>query len=185
MKKNPKFFKQRTGLNLFSFFSEFSCETKYKGNPLFVVAVAGTNVDSFNGWYKEDFAPGTMVNWPLDNSRITQNDTEVKKGKVSEGFAIGFKKVWDATSSVIINNKQEIKTVAEYLESRLAQSGYENSQVIVAGHSLGGALSPMVALALKEKFSSFTVKTYPSAGPTPGDQTFATYMVNTLPPSPF
>ncbi|NEO43521.1 MAG: lipase family protein [Moorea sp. SIO4A3] len=50
-----------------------------------------------------------------------------------------------------------------------------------AGHSLGGALSPTLALAALDQKSEwsggkeFTISVYPSAGPTPGNEDFATY----------
>jgi hypothetical protein len=57
----------------------------------------------------------------------------------------------------------------------------QNVQVAVAGHSLGGALSPTLALYLVDKKSDWdpenkaSVGAFPTAGPTPGDEGFASY----------
>ncbi|KDN35345.1 hypothetical protein RSAG8_11679, partial [Rhizoctonia solani AG-8 WAC10335] len=63
------------------------------------------------------------------------------------------------------------------------------AKVIVTGHSLGGALSPTLALSLLESqaFTSFppeNILTYPTAGPSPGNLTFAKQFSERFPKVP-
>jgi hypothetical protein len=69
------------------------------------------------------------------------------------------------------------KTVIQFFESLGKNVTYE---IACTGHSLGGALAPVMALKIiewKEKslYNKGIVSTYPIAGATPGDREFATY----------
>jgi hypothetical protein len=76
------------------------------------------------------------------------------------------------------------QTLLSYLQARADAS---TSTLIFTGHSLGGALSPTLALALKEQGLNLkdwkAVYVYPTAGPTAGNATFATYFSQTFPQS--
>jgi len=69
------------------------------------------------------------------------------------------------------------ETLPEFLRSELSA----NASLVITGHSLGGALSPVVALTLSDRRNQWdpngwaTLSCVPSAGPTPGNQDFATY----------
>lgn len=130
------------------------------GKPLYVVAIAGTNAVSRNGALFEDLNVAEEKDWPTPSS-----------GKVSAGSLRGFNilsAMRDATTK---------KNLIEFL-STLSQAG--PVQVSFTGHSLGGALAPLMALKAIEwqqlkSYTSLTVSVYPIAGPTPGDETFAQY----------
>jgi hypothetical protein len=76
-----------------------------------------------------------------------------------------------------------------FLQS-LSSSSTQQATLIFSGHSLAGALSPPLALALfnpnggKLSLSNWSkVYVYPTAGPTPGNADFGRYLSSVFPPS--
>lgn len=130
------------------------------GKRLHVVAIAGTNAVSRKGAIVEDLNVVSENEWPVPG-----------RGKISAGSAVGFgilNRMSDATTG---------KTLLEFLGT-LAQAG--PAEVAFTGHSLGGALCPLMALKTIEwqqqlGSANLTVSVYPIAGPTPGDEVFADY----------
>jgi hypothetical protein len=125
---------------------------------VYVVAVAGTNAVSSFGWLTEDAKVATMVNWG-----------KVPNAKISNGSNIGL--------NILLNMKDKGVDLMQFLRS---VSVDENVEIATCGHSLGGALSPLVALKLVEMkesagFSNLTISCHPSAGPTSGNAKFAKY----------
>ncbi|OJA11955.1 hypothetical protein AZE42_08069 [Rhizopogon vesiculosus] len=60
-----------------------------------------------------------------------------------------------------------------------------STRVVFTGHSLGGALSPTIALALvKSRTMQGEVLVYPTAGPSPGNGSFAKLFAQTFPSPP-
>ncbi len=156
---------------------------------LYVVAVAGTNPDSYYGWYSEDLQPGTMLNWPVvsdpcqgDNPLIDPSKNPAKEGEpaVALGFSVGLDKLWNHMSF-------QGDCILTFLNNEMtsdANEDFTDIEIAVAGHSLGGALAPMLALALQEKMDAngknLTISTWPTAGPTPGESNFASYLPKQL-----
>jgi len=143
--------------------------TKYAINAMYVaqngnqyvVAIAGTNPKSYYDWLKEDFNVKKQVSWPYGD---IPPDIEPK---ISKGTYTGLKHLQKMKSSG--------KTVLEFLGEKNSDDEIE---IIFTGHSLGGALSPALALAAKNEWAGekpFKISVYPSAGPTPGNQDFSTY----------
>jgi len=79
----------------------------------------------------------------------------------------GFYAAWNAVSSGIIN---EVTTLHR------ANSGFS---IIVTGHSLGGALTPFAALAIKASLG-VTVQLYSYGQPRVGDLLFTNYVDSTI-----
>lgn len=126
--------------------------------PVYVVAVAGTNSVSNFGWRDEDAKVGRMVNWK-----------GVPNARISKGSSDGL--------NLLLKMKDNKKNVLDFFNTI---SSNENIEIATCGHSLGGALSPLVALKLVEMtesngFSNRIVSCYPSAGPTPGNAELASY----------
>ena len=125
----------------------------------YVVAIAGTNIVSHYGWFDEDFMVDEMVPW----STIEPGG----EGSISKGASDGLKLLRDMKSKGV--------TLENYIQ------GLDAGQVFVAGHSLGGALAPLVALILRTAAQAgVVVGTNPTAGPTSGNVAFATYASETL-----
>ncbi|HAS44350.1 MAG TPA: hypothetical protein DCS93_27985 [Microscillaceae bacterium] len=150
------------------------------GKTIYVVSIAGTNGVSKQDWWTEDFAVKRLVNWDAKNHAFdigfdeedSMNNTNVKtQKKVAQGTLNGFN---DLNSL-----KRGNQTIFRYLESQIGDNP-GNFEIIVTGHSLGGTLSPVYALSLKEKAPDWNVSFFAFAGATPGNQAFADYTAQTL-----
>jgi Lipase (class 3) len=124
-------------------------------SPLYVVAIAGTNPISTKGWRDEDFKVYPMKKW---------DESDAHKGNISEGSNNGLDILLKPTD----NNGHNIIDFFNGLET-------PPEEIATCGHSLGGALAPLVALKLIEAKAAPKVSTYPSAGATSGDYAFAQY----------
>jgi len=147
-----------------------------KSNPNeYFIGIAGTNSVSKIGWFKEDFDVKGVVAWPPSFLDIN-NSSNAGQGSISAGTSTGLEKLWK------MKDENE-GTIWSYIQKELA--GKEAS-VDVAGHSLGGALSPTLATALANKmeglkdFNAIKVSAYPTAGPTPGNALFADHIQQSL-----
>lgn len=130
------------------------------GKSMYVVGVAGTNIVSQKGWKYEDFNVFKLTDWGMPNS-----------GKISDGSQLGF------TILSSMKDPATGKTLQQFLAS---QSDIATAIVAFTGHSLGGALSPLMALKTiewkeQQGLTNLTILAYPMAGPTPGDSQFAAY----------
>jgi len=153
----------------------------------YVIAIAGTNPSSTFDWIREDAAIA-----PIPWAYYAQ------AGQVTTGDNMGLTNLLDLTYPNINNKSQQIT-----LQAFLADLPNKNStQLTITGHSLGGALSPLLTLALMDPNSSASKVTINSttidislpnwqqatllatAGPTPGDATFANYVKNFIDDNP-
>jgi hypothetical protein len=141
-------------------------------NPQYVVAIAATNPQSVFDWLQEDFDTHKMYSWSTQNP---------ERGKISEGTNTGI--------TILQNLKDSSnRSLLEFLTKEIPSQSEHPIEIITTGHSLGGALSPVMALWLYENQTTWnptgkkvTVNTQFSAGATPGDQTFSNYYGNTEP----
>lgn len=133
-----------------------------KKESLFVIAIAGTNSISSFGWMKEDFHVNKTAVW--------KDLTGKGKGDISQGTATGLVILVDKMKDKARNDKKLLAGIKEYIES----NNITQAEVAVTGHSLGGALSPALALYLSNKRKEWSanatiqMSTYPTAGPTIG-----------------
>ncbi|QDW23958.1 lipase family protein [Pedobacter sp. KBS0701] len=151
--------------------------------PTYVVAVAATNPASLYDWETEDFSVAEVVNWTNYNPVLFKpsayNGTDPY---ISNGTATGIKILLSLTSPPTAASPGT--TLEEFIAS--LQPGPQ-SAIVFCGHSLAGALSPTLALYLKQhnQLDAFGVSlVYPTAGPTPGESAFANLFNNTFPPLP-
>lgn len=141
-----------------------------RNNNKFVVAVAGTNFKSKYDWLVEDGSVRHQEKWSYSNPHGLEP-------KISYGTNVGL--------DILLKMKSSGKTLLEFLAEAVRDS-FDANEIIFTGHSLGGALSPTLALAVldqQQQWSSgntFKISVYPSAGPTPGNQDFSTYYNNRL-----
>lgn len=151
--------------------------------PAYVVAIAATNPASLYDWETEDFSVSEVVNWttydPAHFAPSAYNGTDpyISKGTATGiGILLGLKSPAHAASPNT--------TLQQFLAGLKPNP---DTAIVFGGHSLAGALSPTLALYLKEnkELEAFsTVLVYPTAGPTPGEAAFAKLFNDTFPPLP-
>lgn len=156
---------------------------KHQDHPKFVVSIAGTNstkeyrLDSF-GWQIEDFFIGEQVPWWFGNP-----SEQGLEPKIAAGTLVGF---------LLLKNMKKERNLSGFatgddLETffrEQVQNTNAEVEITLAGHSLGGTLSPVVALWLSDIHDAWggnvTIKCVPSAGLTAGNPDFAQYFDSQL-----
>lgn len=141
----------------------------------YIISIAGTNGPSRYGWFTEDFRVYQTIGWKynLPDPDLSDNDKPENPLRISYGTSDGLN---------ILRKKMVSggKTIQEYLKSVFRDTS-KQAQVIVTGHSLGGALSASLALSLLNQQAYWdpnrmaTVSAMPTAGASPGNQAFANY----------
>lgn len=139
--------------------------------PVYIVAIAGTNPVSTDD-DSEDLDVGTLA--PLPNNA---NGEAI----ISLGTFNGVTNL----EGMSYPSQGSSQTLVEYLNGL----GTTGGTLIFTGHSLGGALSPALAVDLVNygglETGNFTnVYVYPTAGPTPGTSDFAAQFEETFPLTP-
>ncbi|MGH1383139.1 lipase family protein [Kordia sp.] len=133
-----------------------------KAQKLFVIAIAGTNSISSFGWMKEDF--------DVKNTKKWRSITGSGYGSISQGTATGLHIL---TKEMQSDGTDFFTAITKFISDKKI----EETEIAVTGHSLGGALSPALALFISDKKAelgsktAITISTYPSAGPTIGVET--------------
>ncbi|MEO1377183.1 MAG: hypothetical protein AAFW70_23420 [Cyanobacteria bacterium J06635_10] len=146
---------------------------KNQENNEYVVAMAGTNPVSVYDWFIEDFdvSVSNQKDWTYNPKAVDEYSAKISAG--TDKSLTTLLSMKDPTSN------QDLKT---FLEGEIGQNP-SNVELIFTGHSLGGALSPALALAINDledgKWSDI-ISVYPSAGPTSGNQGFSEYYDKTL-----
>lgn len=153
-----------------------------KAENLFVVGIAGTNVVSTYGFFQEDFKVNNLVQWSdVVNKNISNS------GSIAEGTNLGLTILNDMMGPelTVNNGKGPAVTMITALQNfiALADNNIANAEIAVSGHSLGGALAPVMAMYLQDTAAGgwnngniTTISAWPTAGPTPGNADFATYV---------
>jgi hypothetical protein len=141
---------------------------RQSGASQLVVSIAGTNPYSVLNFIVEDFMVRTQVPWfsgvPFSLDR-----------KISLGTFIGFSVLQALKPGA--SQPGAGSTVRDFLATQVSAPITVN----VGGHSLGGALSPTLALWLHDTRKKWdpannaSLSVLPSAGPTAGNRDFATY----------
>ncbi|KAG1882945.1 hypothetical protein F4604DRAFT_314534 [Suillus subluteus] len=152
----------------------------------YVVAVAGTNANSIYGWY-ENLAVGRVVDFTAwVTGGITQLPVPANRGSiVPTGTYVAYGTA--AAAHTLLTEPSPPGSASaglklhEYLTNILAP---DSTRVVFTGHSLGGTLSPTLALALA---GSGALKgeglVYATGGSSPGNRSFANLFAQTFPPS--
>lgn len=137
-----------------------------KQEKTYFIGIAGTNFYSIYDWMVEDFEVDEMRSWKYGNA--------AKKVKIAKGTMDGLKLLQKVHSSKKLPIDQFL---AQDLKTR--PSGIT---MHVGGHSLGGALSPVLALWLNDTKASWNksgkvtgIKVFTFAGPTAGNEAFVNY----------
>lgn len=140
----------------------------------YVIAIAGTNPASLFGWAVEDFWVSKTRLWNQGRPWESDPEDQTTVGKrVSAGTSVGLR-------ILLEDMKSNDKSLLDYLREQMNNASKPVS-ITVCGHSLGGALSPTLALSLMDRRSDWdpeskaTLLASPSAGATPGNDLFAEY----------
>lgn len=157
--------------------------------PKYVLATAGTNTLSEFGWFDEDFKVDVLKQWPVASGNPTSFPDLSSLPDVQESTAEDYKNAvaisigTQTGVSELLKLTSDGMTITDWLASEF-ESSAETSEIAVVGHSLGGALSPTLALLLKEYQSvwnqekSLRVTTAPTAGASPGTYGFRDHFFN-------
>jgi Lipase (class 3) len=147
----------------------------------YFISVAGTNAASVFDEL-EDFLIHTLVPWPHGRSEDSVPRTSI-------GFRTGLEVLQRLRATGPDPRIRRAVTVDEYLR-RVLPHGPDHIRIITGGHSQGGALSPLVALWLRDTKSSWDLIgkvsedsfcCWRAAGLTPGDAAFAAYYDKQIP----
>lgn len=152
----------------------------------YVVAVSGTNANSIYGWY-ENLAVGRVVDFTAwVGNGITQLPVPVNRGDiVPTGTYVAYGTAGAVHTLLTEPSPPGSASVGlklhEYLTNILAP---ESMRVVFTGHSLGGTLSPTLALALTIS-GALKVEglVYATGGASPGNRRFANLFTQTFPTS--
>ncbi len=134
-----------------------------------VVAIAGTDPYSAFDWLLEDTLVSTLVPWP------TGTPPRSADPRVSLGTFLGLSILQHLRAGP--RQPGAGTSLADLLTTGLPGS----PSITVTGHSLGGALSPALALFLSDTQGTWNptgrtrLNCLASAGPTPGNADFVTY----------
>ncbi|WP_369936028.1 lipase family protein [Xanthomonas tesorieronis] len=151
---------------------------------VYVVAIAATDPFSRYDWVTEDFDVTSVVDFLTYDPTVSAPPVALTQPSdantaISMGTAIG---VWHLLNMVSpLSAVSPGNTLTAFLKT--LPSG---ANVIFAGHSLGGALSPTMATWLKSNNKlegCNAVYCYPTAGATSGNATFSDLCNSTLPPT--
>ncbi len=135
---------------------------------LFVIAIAGTDPSSMFDWEKEDADITTMVQWNTISPASGSSS-----GYISTASVIAFNALMGMQDS---SNVSLLAALKSYIQNK----NITGATIAIGGHSLGGTIAPCVGLYLYDNlstlgFSGQNIAVYVYAGPTPGNQDFATY----------
>ena len=156
--------------------------------PDYFIGIAETNTVSPYGWFKEDFDVSTTKAWKeaLSNFGKTLPD----EGQISTASWRGLQQLWNlgrATPQPVPGDQKE-RGYAPEGEKSLWEfvSGLAGQQnIAISGHSLGGALSPVLGTALADLMAaqggSHNIQVLTTAGPTPGNQAFVDHFSQLVP----
>ncbi len=125
-----------------------------KSSGASVIAIRGTYPDPFSAAYwddgNQDSPFGDMVEW-----------AGAPDAKISAGTSVGLAGVLALVDAAGKGLADAVAALAD------------GAALIVTGHSLGGTLAPVLALALAEKLSGRPISAVSFAGMTPGNAAFA------------
>ena len=141
----------------------------------YVVGVRGTNALAFFDWVEEDLEVWRKVPWTVPSGVPVQGSPMVSKA-TQDGI------------NVLLNNLIPVQGIPGFAQNiteflcGVAAAGKFN--LLFTGHSLGGALSPTLALWFKQSQNlaggwdpagNADISTVPFAGPTAGNQDFVNF----------
>lgn len=136
------------------------------------VATRGTNAPALFDWLIEDLEVFRLRDWPYGD----HGDLDPR---IDEGTWKGFEALQGMVPPEGVPGNG--KGISDFLAEQVAANAPARTSIHVTGHSLGGALSPVLALWLADTRADWDPDSLadlyvaPFAGPTQGDADFAAY----------
>ena len=144
-----------------------------RGDPAtLAVSTRGTNSRAVFDWLVEDLEVFELRDWPF-------GDPADLDPKIARGTLKGLEILQGLVPPEGVPGAGQ--GIAAFLAGQVAVNAPATTTIHVTGHSLGGALSPVLALWLVDTAGDWdpeghaTLRVAPFAGPTQGDADFATY----------
>lgn len=131
-----------------------------------IIAIAGTSGTSLIGWMVEDFNVKEKVPWPYGETSLNP--------QISKGIAFGLSKLLALTYDD--GKGGGARTARDFLAANPSLT-----QLMVTGHSLGGALGAAFSLYLENtrpewnRDGAAAISCLATAGQTPGDKDFSQF----------
>lgn len=149
----------------------------------YIVAIAGTNPHSAYDWLREDFTLTPGYDW---QSALKHWQSGAALASGNPALATLDNGTFTGVSQLLAMRDAGGRGLLSFLQGVNASG----CTLTVAGHSLGGALSPTLALALvdpehplQNNWQADQLRVYATAGATPGNAALAQRYRNTLPAS--
>jgi len=152
----------------------------------YVIAIRGTNPVSVSNWIIEDFLVARQVKWKWARKSQKVNAKSFNP-KISLATHIGLN-VLTGRLKAKKNLPGSGTDIVSFFRQEIAKNPQQSLSISVTGHSLGGALSPTLALWLKDTQADFLnqgkgwdpekkakLNCVAFAGPSPGNKDFALY----------
>lgn len=156
-----------------------------------VIALSGTNPISAYGWFTEDFNAADMVPWSADIFSKKQTPGACKSTDTDGCISIGTYAGVDTLVNLMNDTSKPDgqQSLLGWLNANTGAMGpiaTAAPELAVCGHSLAGTLSPVLGLWLIENRTQWNaagnaqipVSAYPTAGATPGNETFANHAIS-------
>jgi hypothetical protein len=153
-----------------------------------VIAIAGTATFSKTGWFVEDLAVNKVVDfdgwteaWKVGSVPKPEGVANEPLGKPYTAYGTSYGVYQLATKTAPAGTPGGGTTIIEYL-----QTLPEDCRVIFSGHSLGGALSPVLPMCIQNAglFNKplENILTLPAAGASPGEKVLSEVYDKYFPP---
>ncbi|QRV82519.1 Lipase (class 3) [Ceratobasidium sp. AG-Ba] len=161
--------------------------------PTYVIAIAGSS--GIYDYITEDCDIAQVISvddWVASGIQNRPKSMPNLKGHVPDNQALLSNGFGQAVYRLLSagphsGTKGHGHNLPDFLKSIAAPSSGPAPRLIITGHSLGGALAPSLAYTLLKSnslgpFSQDDVLVYPTAGPSPGNLTFANRFGDSFPP---
>lgn len=166
---HPSTLKNNIAKEFFTNTLVFVVKAQLKGLYTYVIAIAGAHLFSSATGLPKDSKAISSLPWPKPNS-----------GNIYQEMA-------KSLSQLLALRGDQGDFLEDFLKTELISlPNRAKAEIAIAGHRLGGTLSSVLALRIKEDLSEWnpkihlTISAWPTAAPPPGDQLFANHLVNTL-----
>ena len=170
--------------NMFFVAQQQSVPTNY------MVVVRGTNYHSVCAWLDDDFKVKYTTLW----SGPSGSTNATTYGSISEGTNNAFSAVMATKPCKKFLSRKHLPGYPNTIEEFLAGITTQAVNITFCGHSLAGALAPTIALYFAQSQGSngtwdannnATIQLTTFAGPTPGNNYFASYLNSIIPITSF